>query len=45
VKFGVMWRTPRASDQAATVAFSQVTDSRVHQLYIISLHLFSLLRA
>ena len=26
VKFGVMWRTRRASDQAATVAFSQVTD-------------------
>jgi hypothetical protein len=45
VKFGVMWRTRRASDQAATFAFSQVTDSRVHQLYIITLHLFSLLRA
>ena len=40
VKFGVMWRTRRASDQAATVAFSQVTVSRMHQLYIITLHLF-----
>ena len=27
-----MLRTRRASDQTATVAFSQVTDSRVHQL-------------
>ena len=37
--------TRRASDQAATVAFSQVTDSRMHRLHIITSHLFSLLRA
>ena len=30
----------RASDRASTAVFPQVTDSRVHQLYIIPLHLF-----
>jgi hypothetical protein len=38
VKFGVMWKTRRASDRAATAAFPQATDSGVHQLYIITLH-------
>jgi hypothetical protein len=45
VKFGVMWITRRGSDRAAVVTFPQVTGLKVLQLYIISLHLFSLLQA